>query len=203
MHIQHGTWTNSPERTERNIISKIHLKSTLCSCFLKLISPMGVLLGLQFSCSQMWSYRTPKHLAISRSRMRIKMRCSSSCKCSCGLTGFVKELQLVLFPSSFERALRNCSHFEFLDSLFMHFFIKHTSVVQKHRWFALVRRMSCTNTYLTSKFSKSANIISISEPSCYTCCTMMTMLNGKVCWEPAPSSSLASTLPKQKGRRSP
>ena len=55
----------------------------------------------------------PKHLAISRSRMRVKMRCSSSCKCSCGLTGFVKELRW--FCSKFiERALRNCSHFQFL-----------------------------------------------------------------------------------------
>lgn len=156
-------------------------------------------LGLQFSCSQMWSYRTPKHLAISRSRMRIKMRCSSSCKCSCGLTGFVKELQLVLFQVHLKElwGIAGIS-----NSLFMHFFIKHTSVVQKHPWFVLVRRMSCTNTYLTSQFSKSANIISISEPSCLH----MLYHDDHAQWQGVlrtdPSSSLASTLPKQKGRTS-
>lgn len=190
MQIQHGTWTNSSERTERNIISKIHLKSTLCSCFLKLISPMGVLLGLQFSCSQMWSYRTPKHLAISRSRMRIKMRCSSSCKCSCGLTVLLKNFRWF------------CSKFISKNFEELQVFLIPSSCISSSNRPQWCKNLSCTNTYLISKFSKSANIISISEPSCYTCCSMMAMLNGKVCWEPAPSSSLASTLPKQKGRTS-
>ena len=154
-------------------------------------------LGLQFSCSQMWSYRTPKHLAISRSRMRIKMRCSSSCKCSCGLTGFVKELQLVLFQVHLKELWGIAV---ILNSLIPYSCISSSNIPQ---W---CKNLSCTNTYLTSKFSKSANIISILEPSClHMLYHEWPCSNGKVYWEPAPGSSSWPVYfcRNQKGRKSP